>query len=270
MLDIGWTELLLIGIIALIVVGPKDLPGMFRNLGRVVGRARGMAHEFKRAMESAADESGVKDVARDLKDTASGKNMGLDEFRDIAKSPKSWAKDQALGSGGDKRKKDAADDAGEAAADEADAEAVKSKESGTSGRKPGPGPATKALSEKRAAEAQARRTGAAESTDKPDDAATGSKSPGAKGKTASAKGGNAGKAATARASRSTASTTQAAGKAKASGKSAGATRSAAGKAAGADGTAAGKAAPTRKKAATSGKSASGTKSGGRSKSSGDA
>ena len=43
MLDLGWSELLVIGIVALIVVGPKDLPVLFRNLGRFMGKARGMA-----------------------------------------------------------------------------------------------------------------------------------------------------------------------------------------------------------------------------------
>jgi sec-independent protein translocase protein TatB len=66
MFDIGWMELLLIGIVALIVVGPKDLPVMFRTVGQFMGKARGMAREFQRSMEQAADESGLKDVSRDL------------------------------------------------------------------------------------------------------------------------------------------------------------------------------------------------------------
>ena len=63
MLDLGWTELLVIGIVALIVVGPKDLPVLFRKVGEFVGKARGMAREFSRAMNEAADESGMKDTA---------------------------------------------------------------------------------------------------------------------------------------------------------------------------------------------------------------
>ena len=43
MFDIGWTELLLIGIVALIVVGPKDLPVMFHTLGRFTAKARGIS-----------------------------------------------------------------------------------------------------------------------------------------------------------------------------------------------------------------------------------
>ena len=41
MLDLGWTELLVIGIVALIVVGPKDLPKMFRTLGQIMAKAQG-------------------------------------------------------------------------------------------------------------------------------------------------------------------------------------------------------------------------------------
>ena len=54
---------MVIGIVALIVVGPKDLPGMFRTVGQFMGKARGMAREFQRSMEAAADESGLKEAA---------------------------------------------------------------------------------------------------------------------------------------------------------------------------------------------------------------
>lgn len=96
MLDIGWSELLIIGVVALIVVGPKDLPKMFRTLGEITGKARAMAREFQRAMDAAADDAGVKDIARDLRDTASGRKLreaaGLDdmerEFRDLERDMK--------------------------------------------------------------------------------------------------------------------------------------------------------------------------------------
>ncbi len=52
--DIGWMELLVIGVVALIVVGPEDLPGMFKKLGQMVGKVRGMAKDFTNAMNEAA------------------------------------------------------------------------------------------------------------------------------------------------------------------------------------------------------------------------
>lgn len=90
MLNIGWTELMIIGIVALIVIGPKDLPEMFRTLGRFTAKARGMAREFQRAMESAADEAGVKDVAKDLKSMTSAKSMGLDAVKGAASKFENW------------------------------------------------------------------------------------------------------------------------------------------------------------------------------------
>jgi sec-independent protein translocase protein TatB len=68
--DIGWMELLVIGVVALIVVGPKDLPVMFRKLGQFTGRIRAMARDFQRAMDEAADESGMTDLNRDLRNAA--------------------------------------------------------------------------------------------------------------------------------------------------------------------------------------------------------
>ncbi|MFD1912227.1 Sec-independent protein translocase protein TatB [Halodurantibacterium flavum] len=88
MLDIGWTELLVIGIVALIVVGPKDLPIMFRKLGQFTGKLRGMAREFQRAMDNAADEAGMREVTRDLRNMTSGKALGLDSVNDAVRDLK--------------------------------------------------------------------------------------------------------------------------------------------------------------------------------------
>ncbi len=90
MFDIGWTELLVIGIVALIVVGPKDLPGMFRTLGRFTGKAKAMARDFQSAMNEAADSAGVKDVADDLKNVTSKKSLGLDALDEVATKFENW------------------------------------------------------------------------------------------------------------------------------------------------------------------------------------
>lgn len=93
MFDLGWSELLVVGIVALIVVGPKDLPGMFRTLGRFTAKARAMAREFQRAMDEAADEVGVKEAAKDLKslkDVANPRKLGLDAVKEATESIERW------------------------------------------------------------------------------------------------------------------------------------------------------------------------------------
>jgi len=93
MLDIGWTELLLIGVVALIVVGPKDLPHLFHSLGRITAKARGMAREFSSAMEDAAKGSGLDEAAgtlRDVKSLTSKKALGLDALDRAADRFEKW------------------------------------------------------------------------------------------------------------------------------------------------------------------------------------
>ena len=63
MFDLGWLEILIIAITALIVVGPKDLPNLFKRVGVFVGKAKGMAREFQRGMEDAADQSGLNEAS---------------------------------------------------------------------------------------------------------------------------------------------------------------------------------------------------------------
>jgi sec-independent protein translocase protein TatB len=67
MFDIGWGEFFLIGVVALIVVGPKELPGLFRTVGQWTGKARAMAREFQRSLEQAANESGMNEVSQSLR-----------------------------------------------------------------------------------------------------------------------------------------------------------------------------------------------------------
>ncbi|MDC3002704.1 Sec-independent protein translocase protein TatB [Paracoccaceae bacterium] len=85
MFDLGLTELLLIGIVALIIVGPKDLPVLFRRVGKFVGRMKGMAREFTSAMNDAADEAGVKDVAKTMRAATNPIKTGLDKVGETTK-----------------------------------------------------------------------------------------------------------------------------------------------------------------------------------------
>lgn len=92
-MDLGWSELLLIGIVALIVIGPKDLPQLFRSLGRFTAKARAMAREFSSAMEDAAKSSGLDEAAKSLNEVrtlTSKKNLGLDALDRAADKFEKW------------------------------------------------------------------------------------------------------------------------------------------------------------------------------------
>lgn len=64
MFDIGYTELLIVGIVALVVIGPKDLPRVMRTVGQWVGRARGMARHFRSGIDTMIREAELEDMER--------------------------------------------------------------------------------------------------------------------------------------------------------------------------------------------------------------
>ncbi|SFJ60982.1 Sec-independent protein translocase protein TatB [Jannaschia pohangensis] len=97
MFDIGFGEMLVVGVVALIVVGPKDLPKMFRTFGEFTGKARRMAREFQGAMNDAARDSGIDDVTADLRKMANPKKFGMDALKDATGDLSAWNPDEADG-----------------------------------------------------------------------------------------------------------------------------------------------------------------------------
>ncbi|MFN3514050.1 MAG: Sec-independent protein translocase protein TatB [Phenylobacterium sp.] len=64
--DIGGVELLLIAVVALIVVGPKDLPVMLRKLGQFMGKLRAMAAEFRASFDEMARQSELDELRKEV------------------------------------------------------------------------------------------------------------------------------------------------------------------------------------------------------------
>ena len=75
MFDIGWSELVVIAVVALIAIGPKELPGVLRMVGQWMGKARKMAAEFQGQFQEAMREAEMADLKKtfdEVKETASG------------------------------------------------------------------------------------------------------------------------------------------------------------------------------------------------------
>ena len=104
MFDIGWGELVVIGIVALIAIGPKELPTVLRTLGQYMGKVRRMASEFQGRFQEAMREAELvelKKQAEDLKSSVSDlgnsvKDIGnLDPLADTQKQIESAFDDAA-------------------------------------------------------------------------------------------------------------------------------------------------------------------------------
>ncbi len=64
---IGASELMIIAVVALIVVGPRELPKVLRAVGRFVNQLRGMAGEFQKHLDAAMRETGIEEVKKDVR-----------------------------------------------------------------------------------------------------------------------------------------------------------------------------------------------------------
>ncbi|MEX0953796.1 MAG: Sec-independent protein translocase protein TatB [Rhizobiaceae bacterium] len=62
MFDIGWPEMLVVAVVLIVIVGPKDLPGMLRNFGRTTTKLRAMAGDFRKQFDEALKEAELDDV----------------------------------------------------------------------------------------------------------------------------------------------------------------------------------------------------------------
>ncbi|MGH6645009.1 MAG: Sec-independent protein translocase protein TatB [Bradyrhizobium sp.] len=79
MFDIGWSELVVIAVVALIAIGPKELPGVLRMVGQWMGKARKMASEFQGQFQEAMREAEMADLKKsfdEVKDVATGMSPG--------------------------------------------------------------------------------------------------------------------------------------------------------------------------------------------------
>ena len=93
MLDVGWSELLILGVLALLVVGPRELPRLMRTVGQWVNRARTMARDFQRGMEDVAREADIQELAEARKMMDDVRSIKSDVQKGLP-NPGSWAKEK--------------------------------------------------------------------------------------------------------------------------------------------------------------------------------
>ena len=89
MFDFSWGEIMLIGVVALIVIGPKELPGVLRAFGQWVGKVRRMAGEFQSQFQEAMREAEMADLKKhvdELNDTARSLHTQYDPLKDFDSS----------------------------------------------------------------------------------------------------------------------------------------------------------------------------------------
>jgi sec-independent protein translocase protein TatB len=95
MFDFSWSELLLIGMVALIFIGPKELPGVLRTLGQWMSKIRRMAGDFQNQFHDAMREAELADLKKEVDDMAAqaAKYSNFDPLGDVRKEMESAQRD---------------------------------------------------------------------------------------------------------------------------------------------------------------------------------
>ncbi len=97
MFDIGWSELVVIAVVALIAIGPKELPAVLRTVGQYMGKIRRMASEFQGQFQEAMREAEMADIKKqvdDIADSAKGfSDSFTDPLADVKKEVESFSAD---------------------------------------------------------------------------------------------------------------------------------------------------------------------------------
>jgi sec-independent protein translocase protein TatB len=83
MFDIGWSELVVIGVVALIAIGPKELPGVLRTVGQYMGKVRRMASEFQGQFQEAMREAEMADIKKSVDEMTESATKQFTDFDPI-------------------------------------------------------------------------------------------------------------------------------------------------------------------------------------------
>lgn len=127
MFDIGWTELLIIAVLAIVVVGPRDLPRMMRTVGQFVSKMRGMAREFQSQFDQAVREAELDDVKKAITDVSSANPVS--QIKNAVTKPLTDAVDEIKSSATEIEKAGKPDKPADAAADKPEQPEAEPKES---------------------------------------------------------------------------------------------------------------------------------------------
>jgi sec-independent protein translocase protein TatB len=84
MFDIGWGEFVVIGIVALIAIGPKELPGVLRSLGQWMSKLRRMANEFQGQFQEAMREAELSELKKEVEEMSAAASRDFADFDPMA------------------------------------------------------------------------------------------------------------------------------------------------------------------------------------------